>query len=101
MFIKKISWKSMFKTILFFCFAAELIFGNFNPKTLPNKNHDLHFSNLAKSWDEGIPLGNGMLGEIVWQKGNKLRLALDRADLWDLRSAEEVNKPEFKYSWVL
>jgi alpha-L-fucosidase 2 len=91
----------MFEKLLFLCFVAGLIFGSNNHETLPNKNHDLCFSSLAKSWDEGIPLGNGMLGAIVWQKGHKLRLALDRADLWDLRAAEEVNKPEFKYSWVI
>jgi alpha-L-fucosidase 2 len=91
----------MLKKIMLFCFVAELIFGNYNPKTLPNKNHDLYFSSLAKSWDEGIPLGNGMLGAIVWQKEHKLRLAIDRADLWDLRTAEGVNIPEFKYSWVI
>jgi alpha-L-fucosidase 2 len=89
------------KKLVFFCFVAELLFGFNNRTTLPNKNHDLFFSSLAKSWDEGIPLGNGMLGAIVWQKGRKLRLALDRADLWDLREAEGVNKPEYKYSWVI
>ena len=62
--------------------------------------NDLHFDQLAGSWDEGIPLGNGMLGALVWQKGSKLRFSLDRADLWDLRPMEHLNIPEWKYSWV-
>jgi alpha-L-fucosidase 2 len=89
------------KKYFFLCCLSGLIFGNHYAKTLPNKNHDLCFNSLAKSWDEGIPLGNGMLGALVWQKDSKLRLALDRADLWDLRAAAEVNKSEFKYSWVI
>jgi len=67
---------------------------------ITKQNHDLHFSSLSSTWDEGIPLGNGMLGLLVWQKGNNLRFSLDRADLWDLRPMPNLNKPEWKYSWV-
>jgi hypothetical protein len=63
-------------------------------------NNDLVFSKLATSWDEAIPLGNGMLGSLVWQKDNNLRFSLDRADLWDLRPMENLSKPEFSYKWV-
>ena len=62
--------------------------------------NDLHFDQLASSWDEGIPLGNGMLGALIWRKGAKLRFSLDRADLWDLRPMEHLNIPEWKYRWV-
>ena len=64
-------------------------------------DHDLRFSALAKRWDEGIPLGNGMLGALIWQKGSALRFALDRADLWDLRKVKEFERPEFRFSWVI
>ena len=47
--------------------------------------YNLKFSELAENWDEAIPLGNGMLGALNWQKEGKLRISLDRADLWDLR----------------
>jgi alpha-L-fucosidase 2 len=67
---------------------------------LPLPEHNLKFDQLAKSWDEGIPLGNGMVGALVWQKEGKLRLSLDRADLWDLRPMQNVDKPEWSYSWV-
>lgn len=63
--------------------------------------HDLHFSKLAKQWDEAIPLGNGMLGALVWQKENHLRFSLDRADLWDQRPMKGLHRKEFSYQWVI
>ncbi len=63
-------------------------------------NNNLKFSHLAYTWDEAIPLGNGMLGALIWQKGENLRFSLDRADLWDLRPMKNFDKPEFKFKWV-
>ena len=65
----------------------------------PKPYHNLVFDSLAKSWDEGIPLGNGWLGALIWQKGNKLRMSLDRVDLWDDRPMPEIDK--LKFSWVV
>ena len=67
---------------------------------MPGSGSDLRFPQLASTWDEAIPLGNGMLGALVWEKDNRLRFSLDRADLWDLRPMENLDKPEWKYSWV-
>jgi alpha-L-fucosidase 2 len=67
---------------------------------LPPPEYNLKFSELAESWDEAIPLGNGMLGALIWQKEGKLRISLDRADLWDLRPMENLDRPEWKFSWV-
>jgi len=64
----------------------------------PGPGHYLHFDTLAKRWDEAIPLGNGMLGALVWQRQDKLRLSLDRADLWDERKALDLSK--FNFAWV-
>jgi alpha-L-fucosidase 2 len=61
---------------------------------------DLHFDQLSNVWDEAIPLGNGMVGALIWEKDGKLRFSLDRADLWDLRPMENLKAPEWKYSWV-
>lgn len=68
--------------------------------TSQKSENDLVFNQLATSWDEGIPLGNGMLGALIWQKDDKLRVSLDRADLWDLRPVENLSRPEFSYNWV-
>lgn len=62
--------------------------------------NDLHFDKLSNVWDEAVPLGNGMVGALVWEKEGKLRFSLDRADLWDLRPMENLYTPEWKYSWV-
>jgi alpha-L-fucosidase 2 len=65
----------------------------------PRKEHNLIFDSLAKRWDEAIPLGNGWLGALIWQKGDKLRMSLDRVDLWDDRPMPEIDK--LKFSWVV
>ncbi|HWN87656.1 MAG TPA: hypothetical protein VNM35_01280 [Chitinophagaceae bacterium] len=65
----------------------------------PKPQHNLVFDTLAKRWDEGIPLGNGWLGALIWQKDNKLRMSLDRVDLWDDRPMPEIDKLKFK--WVV
>lgn len=62
--------------------------------------HDLVFTSIPTRWDHGIPLGNGMLGALVWQKGSYLRISLDRADLWDERPIPELGLPQFTYKWV-
>ena len=69
-------------------------------KISPNDDHDLVFTRLSKHWDEAIPLGNGMMGALVWKKGKNLRISLDRADLWDLRPMENMYDPGFTYEWV-
>ncbi len=61
-------------------------------------NDNLIFDSLPARWDEAIPLGNGMLGALIWQKNDKLRFSLDRADLWDERPAIDLSKLNFK--WV-
>lgn len=62
--------------------------------------HELNFNSLSTSWDEGIPLGNGMVGALVWQKGSNLHFSLDRADLWDMRPMKGLHRKEFSYQWV-
>lgn len=67
----------------------------------PAPEHDLRFTSLATTWDEGIPLGNGLIGALVWKKGDNLRMSLDRADLWDLRPMKGLQRPEFSYEWII
>ncbi len=62
--------------------------------------HDLSWDSLSSTWDDALPLGNGMLGALVWQKGESLRFSLDRADLWDLRPVPEFSLPQFRYEWI-
>jgi alpha-L-fucosidase 2 len=61
--------------------------------------NNLVFTKLASRWDEAMPLGNGWLGELVWQNKNNVRISLDRIDLWDDRPMPEIDKLKFK--WVV
>lgn len=64
----------------------------------PASQYNLRFDSLAKRWDEAMPMGNGWLGVLVWQKEDRLRLSLDRVDLWDDRPMKEIDK--LKFAWV-
>lgn len=66
----------------------------------PDEMNNLVFSELAATWDEAMPLGNGMVGQLVWQKKGKLRFSLDRADLWDLRPMENIDFDKWKFTDV-
>lgn len=70
------------------------------PVTGPEVKYKLEFTELATTWDEAMPLGNGLLGALIWQKGDRLRFSLDRVDLWDLRPVDNLSKPEFSFEWV-
>jgi alpha-L-fucosidase 2 len=96
--LKNLTKKIIPALCLFVCLSCQQSLKN--AENLPLSNSDLKYTKLADSWDEAIPLGNGMLGALIWEKGNKLRISLDRADLWDLRPMENIDKPEWKYSWV-
>lgn len=61
---------------------------------------DLQFADLAKRWDEGIPLGNATVGALVWQRDSALRLSLDRTDLWDLRPMDSLAGANNRFAWV-
>ncbi|WP_299580357.1 glycoside hydrolase family 95-like protein [uncultured Sunxiuqinia sp.] len=62
-----------------------------------SKKDKLVFTELATVWDEAMPLGNGMVGNLIWQKNGKLRFSLDRADLWDLRPMESIDFDKWKF----
>ena len=84
--------------ILFFVLSYILCLGNTNPEN--NQKHNLVFKELAHTWDEAIPLGNGMVGSLVWQNNGKLRFSLDRADLWDLRPMVNIDFVKWKFKDV-
>jgi alpha-L-fucosidase 2 len=81
-------------------YIAALLWITISATAQVSPNHDLVFDKLPTRWDEALPLGNGFLGELIWQKGDQLRFSLDHAELWDLRPMEGMNKPEFTYKWV-
>lgn len=48
-------------------------------------------------FDEAIPLGNGILGGLLWGEENIIKLSLDRGDLWDLRKPEMLTRADWNY----
>lgn len=64
---------------------------------LPGVQNDLMFHGPIKSWDEGLPLGNGGSGCLIWGDGRELRLSLDRVDLWETTPCKKVNREDFTY----
>jgi alpha-L-fucosidase 2 len=88
------------KLKIFTCIFLSLCFSCNKEQILTDSPFDLKFDELAKVWDDAIPLGNGNIGALVWKKGDNLRLSLDRADLWDNRPMLNRNIPEFSFSWV-
>ena len=65
----------------------------------PSGNNNLSFSSIPGRWDHGFPLGNGMIGVLVWQHDGMLRLSVDRADLWDLRPTADIDKYTYKWAY--
>lgn len=52
-------------------------------------------------WDEGIPLGNGKTGCLIWGTGSRLRFSLDRIDIWDRRKPINTEKQEYSYATLV
>ncbi|HOK10440.1 MAG TPA: glycoside hydrolase N-terminal domain-containing protein [Candidatus Hydrogenedens sp.] len=89
---------------MFLCIIITLLLSNvltFNliaesPMDLAKK-HNIVYTKMPKSWDEGLPLGNGSMGALVWGDGSPLIVSIDRIDLWDLRPVPEFEKEEYNF----
>ncbi|MCC7499455.1 MAG: glycoside hydrolase N-terminal domain-containing protein, partial [Bryobacterales bacterium] len=64
----------------------------------PPREHDLDFRTPVTTWDEALPLGNGLMGALIWGDGSPLRISLDRSDLWDLRAVPEFHAPDYNFA---
>jgi alpha-L-fucosidase 2 len=61
----------------------------------------LHFAIPIPRWDEGIPLGNGLLGAIIWGDSREIVLSLDQATLWDERTPEAYGRKNWNFDRML
>ena len=59
--------------------------------------HRIVIEHASKRWEDGMPLGNGKIGCLIWGTGEPLRFHLDRYDLWDEREAPQTKEPGFCY----
>ncbi|HUV13556.1 MAG TPA: glycoside hydrolase N-terminal domain-containing protein, partial [Acidobacteriota bacterium] len=64
---------------------------------LPGPEDGLRYESPAEVWDEALPLGNGIMGALVWGDGHPLKISLDRSDLWDLRKVPEFYSEEYNF----
>ena len=66
----------------------------------PGEPASLELTAPINRWDEAIPLGNGLLGGLLWGQGGKVNLSLDRGDLWDLRTPEPLKADDWNYATI-
>lgn len=50
-----------------------------------------------RTWDEAVPLGNGLLGLLLWGGEKFVQISLDRADLWDSRVPEPFTRKDWNW----
>lgn len=60
------------------------------------QRYHIQFHRPITSWDEGLPLGNGAMGCLLYGD-NPIRLSVDRVDLWDCRSHPATLEQGFTY----
>ena len=66
--------------------------GDAPDRFLPAESLNLKLAAPIDTWDEAIPLGNGLLGGLLWGGDGDGPPLLDRGDLWDLRVQERVQR---------
>jgi len=62
----------------------------------PSPRSNPHLVAPIATWDEAIPLGNGLLGGLLWGGDSRLNISLDRGDLWDLRPAARYGSDGYR-----
>jgi alpha-L-fucosidase 2 len=75
------------RTIVPLFLVAAFASGQATAKDWPPESLDLMLTAPINSWDEAVPLGNGLTGGLLWGENNRIKLSLDRGDLWDERPA--------------
>lgn len=75
--------------------------GRMEMDRMPGEFCGLHFEEPIRRWDEGIPLGNGLLGSLLWGEGSGFRMSIDRGDLWDETVCPETEKEDFRYRTIV
>lgn len=60
------------------------------------QRYNIQYSHPITSWDEGLPLGNGRMGCLLYGD-SPIRLSVDRVDLWDTRPHPATQEDGFCY----
>ena len=80
--------------------GLSLDLGAFAGGVPPDASLNLRLKAPIATWDEAVPLGNGILGGLLWGEGHTLRLSLDRGDLWDERPSKHFLEVRDRFNWV-
>lgn len=59
--------------------------------------YEISFAHAVRRWDEGLALGNGQTGCLVWGGPDELRFSLDRTDIWDTSVPYGTEDEAFSY----
>ncbi len=90
------------RSIRLFAYAAALFLPGV-PSAGEEPSPDVHRLQLTApiaTWDEGVPLGNGLTGGLLWGGENTINLSLDRGDLWDERLPEVYHQENWTYDTI-
>ncbi len=63
---------------------------------LANGEHDFIYERAPERWLDGVPLGNGYLGAMLWGDGAPLRISFDKYDICETREIKP-DKATFNY----
>lgn len=90
------SWRrESFVLLALLCASSMLAVGR-----LPDSSLNLKLTAPITTWDEAVPLGNGLLGALLWGEGSVLKLSLDRGDLWDERPSNKFLQVRDRFNWA-
>ncbi|MEI6647707.1 MAG: glycoside hydrolase family 95-like protein [bacterium] len=65
---------------------------------LPPASCNLRLTAPVSDWFEGIPIGNGQYGALIWGGGQEIIVRPSRLDLWDERFNADVPAADFTYA---
>lgn len=61
------------------------------------ERHNPIWSYPPLTWEQGVPLGNGTMGVVVWGSGDPLYLTIDNNQFWDRSSWKPSDLESFKW----
>lgn len=58
---------------------------------MENRTHEFYLTKPAKTWDDGLPLGNGRLGAMILGKTNEETIFINEESLWYGKDRDRKN----------
>ncbi len=93
-------WLSVCGCLIGLLVAADILRAQSVTARAAGDTMQMSLSAPIATWDEAVPLGNGLTGGLLWGEGRVLKLSLDRGDLWDLRTPELYLAEDWNYATI-